>query len=288
MVGTMPKSPAADGAATKRGDAALTVAVAGMGAVGLKVARALDTGLPGLRLTAVSARDGEKARRNMADFRHAVPVRPLAELAELADLVVECAPASVFREIAEPVLKRGKILMVISVGALLSHFDLVDLAARNGGQIIAPTGALIGLDAVTAAAEGGIREIRMITRKPPAGLMGAPYLADHKIEIAHLKEPLRVFEGTAREAARGFPANVNVAAALGLAGVGPDKTRVEIWADPGLDRNTHEIEVDADSAAFRMRIANIPSEENPRTGRITALSIVAALRKLRSPLRVGT
>jgi aspartate dehydrogenase len=278
----------AESAARRDGEAALAVAVAGMGAVGLKVAAALDAGLPGLRLSAVSAHDAAKAARNMAGFARPVPVRPLGELADAADLVVECAPAAVFREIAEPVLKRGKTLMIISVGALLSHFDLVDLAARNGGQIIAPTGALIGLDAVTAAAEGNIREIRMITRKPPAGLLGAPYLERNGIDIVHLTKPLRVFEGTAREAARGFPANVNVAAALGLAGVGPDKTRVEIWADPGLDRNTHEIEVDSDSAAFRMRIANIPSDENPRTGRITALSVIAALRKLRSPLRVGT
>jgi aspartate dehydrogenase len=96
-----------------------------------------------------------------------------------------------------------------------------------------------------------------------------------------------IFEGTAREGARGFPANVNVAAALSLAGFGPDRTRLEIWADPDLDRNTHSIEVDADSARFSMSIANVPSE-NPKTGRITALSVIALLRKLNAPLRVGT
>ncbi len=128
----------------------------------------------------------------------------------------------------------------------------------------------------------------MVTRKPPRSLAGAPYLVEHGIEIEGLGEPLKVFEGTAREGARGFPANVNVAAALGLAGVGPDRTRLEIWADPALDRNTHTIQVDADSARFTMTIENVPSEENPGTGKITALSVIATLRGLVTPHRVGT
>jgi aspartate dehydrogenase len=97
-----------------------------------------------------------------------------------------------------------------------------------------------------------------------------------------------VFEGTAREGARGFPANVNVAAALSLAGVGPDATRLEIWADPGVSRNTHRIEVEADSARFTMTIENVPSAENPRTGEITALSVIALLEGLVAPSRVGS
>ncbi len=96
-----------------------------------------------------------------------------------------------------------------------------------------------------------------------------------------------MFEGSARDGARGFPANVNVAAALALAGIGPDRTRLEIWADPTVTRNTHTIEVEADSARFRMTIENIPSE-NPRTGRITALSVIACLDGLVAPLRIGT
>jgi aspartate dehydrogenase len=127
----------------------------------------------------------------------------------------------------------------------------------------------------------------MITRKPPRGLVGAPYLDANGISVEGLNEPKLVFSGTAREAAAGFPANVNVAAALALAGIGPDRTVAEIWADPSVDRNCHTVEVDSDSARFTVSIENIPSD-NPRTGRITALSVLAALRKLRSPLRVGT
>ena len=156
------------------------------------------------------------------------------------------------------------------------------------GRIELATGALLGLDAVRAAAEGTIEEVRMVTRKPPSSLSGAPYLMEHQIELDGLDTPMKVFEGSAREGAHGFPANVNVAAALGLAGIGPDHTRLEIWADPALDRNTHTIVVESDSARFNMSIENVPSEENPGTGKITALSVIAALRGLVAPLRVGT
>jgi aspartate dehydrogenase len=214
-------------------------------------------------------------------------VLPIEQLAEAADIVVECAPSKLVRSIVAPVVSRGKTAIMLSVGALVENEDLIGLAKDNGGQIIVPTGALIGLDAVTAAAVGAIHSVRLVTRKPIAGLVGAPHLVENKIDIEGITEPLRIFEGTARQAAKGFPANLNVAVALSLAGIGPDKTRVEIWADPTVTRNTHRIEVDADSARFSMVIENIPSE-NPRTGRITALSVIACLRKQRASLRIGT
>ena len=265
----------------------LSVGIAGLGAVGMAVARRLARGIPGLSLAAVSARDGARAAARLREHGIDVAVVTLAALAERADIVVEALPAQHFREIAEPVIEAGRILVPLSVGALLANPDLVDRAAATGARIIVPTGALIGLDAVRAAAEGEIETVRMITRKPPAGLAGAPYLVENGISLDRLNGPLKVFDGTAREGARGFPANVNVAAALALAGIGPDRTRLEIWADPTIERNTHTIEVEADSARFRMTIENVPSE-NPRTGRITALSAIACLRGLVAPLRVGT
>jgi aspartate dehydrogenase len=128
----------------------------------------------------------------------------------------------------------------------------------------------------------------MVTRKPPRGLAGAPFVVENDIELDGLSQPLKLFAGPAREAVRGFPANVNVAAALSLAGIGADRTMVEVWADPSLDRNFHTIEVDSDSAQFTMSIKNIPTDENPKTGRITALSVIAALRKQTAALRIGT
>jgi aspartate dehydrogenase len=265
----------------------LRVAVGGFGAIGRTLAQRLDRGVEGLTLAVVSARDTSRATAAMAGFARPVPVLPLARLWEAADIVVECAPAAVLRDIAEPALAHGRMVMVLSAGALLENFDLVDLARRNGGRILVPTGALLGLDAVVAAAEGKITRVQMITRKPPGGLAGAPYLERNGIGLEGLEAPKCVFSGTAREAAQGFPANVNVAAALALAGIGPERTTIEIWADPGVSRNIHRIEVEADAARFSMQIENVPSE-NPKTGRMTPLSAIAALKKLVSPLAIGT
>ncbi|HXP03408.1 MAG TPA: aspartate dehydrogenase [Stellaceae bacterium] len=268
---------------------ALRVAVGGFGAIGKVVAEALDDGIGGLSLTAVSARDTGRAEASMAGFATPVPVMPLGQLWEDADIVVECAPATCLRTIAEPALANGRTLVTLSCGALLDNFDLIELAREHGGRILVPTGALIGLDAVQAAAlGGGIRSVQMITRKPPAGLEGAPYLVEHGIDVSGLNTAKLVFVGNAREAARGFPANVNVAAALALAGIGPERTTIEIWADPAVSRNIHRIEVEADAARFSMQIENVPSLENPRTGRLTPLSVIALLRKLTSPLAIGT
>lgn len=201
--------------------------------------------------------------------------------------MVESAPVSLLPAIAEPFLRAGKSIAVLSAGSLLRNDHLIELARETGSQIAVPTGALIGLDAVSAAAEGTIHSVRMITRKPPNGLAGASYLVEHGIRVEDIAEPMRVFEGTPRDAAIGFPANLNVAVALSLAGIGPDRTALEIWAGASVDRNIHRIEVEADSASFVMSIENV-SSENPRTGRITALSVIAYLRKLGAPLRVGT
>jgi aspartate dehydrogenase len=263
------------------------VAIAGLGAIGRAVARRLAEGMPGLVLACAATGDQAKAQAWLDAEKINCPLVTFEEFPSRADLVVECAPAALLDRICRPMLEAGKTVMVLSAGALLPRPDLIALAKQHGGQIIVPTGALLGLDAVTAAAEGSIRSVRMTTRKPPNGLAGAPYLEANGISVVDLKEPKRVFSGTAREAAAGFPANVNVAAALSLAGIGPERTTTEIWADPGVSRNCHTIEVDADSARFTLTIENIPSE-NPKTGRITALSVLAALRKLHSPLRIGT
>lgn len=271
----------------KSGGTEIPVAIAGFGAIGRKVGQRLDEGIPGLRLAAVSARNVERAAGIVAKYRNPVLIAPVEKLTEFADIVIECAPAEIFTEIAEPVVRAGQTLVVISVGALIAHPEISELAKETGARILVPTGALLGLDAVQAAAEGKIESIRMISRKPPIGLMGAPFLIEHGIDLRGITKPLKLYEGSVREAVKGFPANLNVAAALSLAGIGPDRTIIEIWADPQLTRNTHTIVVVSDSAEFTMTIANIPSE-NPKTGKITALSVIAALRKFRSPVCIGT
>jgi aspartate dehydrogenase len=266
----------------------LEVGIGGLGAIGLPVARWLAGRPPGLTLAAVSARDQRRAAERLKAASIEVPVVPADALAERAQVVIECLPAAVFDSVAVPAISAGRTLLVLSVGALLERMALVEEARRTGARIIVPTGALLGLDAVRAAAQGTIHSVKLVTRKPPRGLVGAPYLEERSISLEGLTAPLRVFAGSAREGARGFPANVNVAAALALAGIGPDRTELEIWADPSVTRNTHRIEVEADSTRFTMTIEGVPSEENPRTGKLTPLSVIACLRGLVEPLRVGT
>lgn len=266
----------------------MRVAIAGLGAIGLKLARALDAGAEGLQLVAVAARDQAKAQANLAGFRRPPALLPIGALGEAADIVVEAAPAAVFEEVARSAIAAGRIFVPSSVGALLPRMHLVDEARRTGARIVVPTGALLGLDAVRAAAEGEVSSVTIETRKPPRGLAGAPYLEAHGIDVAAITAATRVFKGNAFDAAQGFPANVNVAAALALAGIGPERTMVEIWADPGVTRNTHTIRVEAEAARLTMTIENVPSEENPRTGRITPLSVLACLKGLVATLKVGT
>jgi aspartate dehydrogenase len=270
-------------------EADLRVGIAGLGAIGKVIAARLDAGgIPGCRLAAVSGRDPARTRQFVDGLARPVPSVALAELGQHADIVVECAPAAVLRQIVEPAVKLGRKVVVLSVGALLEHPDFFDKRTFGpGGQIMVPTGALLGLDAVSAAAEGNIESVRMVSRKPPVGFKGAPFVVRNNLDMDAVRAPLKLFEGTPREAAQGFPANLNVAVALSLAGIGPDRTSLEVWADPTVTRNTHSIEVVSDSALLHMTIENIPSE-NPKTGRITALSVIALLRKLGAAVRVGT
>lgn len=201
----------------------LRIGIAGFGAIGQAVAHALDAGIPGLTLAAVAVRDPQHPRE-FSWNADAPAFTTLAGLAAQCDVVVECAPAAVFRELAEPVVAAGKKLVVLSSGALLRHADLIEAAGATGAQIIVPSGAILGLDALTAAAEGTIHSVTMITRKPPRGLKGAPYLETHGIDVDGITEPTLIFRGSPREAAIGFPANLNVAVSVSLAGIGPDRT----------------------------------------------------------------
>jgi len=173
-------------------------------------------------------------------------------------------------------------------GGLLANWHLVEMAQITGARINVPSGAVLGLDAVRAAALGDIQRVTIVTRKPPAALAGAPHIEKQQIDLNSVDQPLKVFEGSARDGVTAFPANVNVAAALGLAGIGPDRTWLEVWADPAVNRNTHLITVESDSARFELKIENVPTDDNPRTGRIVALSTLAALKRLVDPLTVGT
>lgn len=264
-----------------------SVAIGGLGTIGLSVAKWLD-GADGFDLSAVAASSETSAAAKTEALTATPKIVAARELADHADIVIECAPAAFFADIAEPAIEAGRALMALSAGALLSRPDLIEAAEISGAQIIVPTGALIGLDAVRAMAVGEIESVTLVTRKPPKGLLGAPYLEAEGIDIAGLNEPLCVFKGNAFDAAAAFPANINVGAALALAGAGPQRTMIEIWADPTIERNRHRVEVISDSAVASMEIEGMPSADNPRTSASVANSVIAALKRMVDPLVVGT
>ena len=266
----------------------IKVGIGGIGAIGMPVARWLDAGVPGLSLAGVSAGNKERAADRVLDFASSPPVLDLPELVTSSDILVEALPPQHFGELADLTVTAGKKLIVLTLTSLLPRLDLVEKALGSGGQIIAATGALVGFDAVRAAAKGEIYSVTMKTRKPPGGLKKAAFVVEQGINLDDLTEPLCLYSGSVRDAAAKFPANVNVSVGLALAGIGPDKTQYEIWADPAMTRNTHEISVDADSTRFDMTIAGVPTEENPATGKLTPLSVMATLERFVAPLTVGT
>lgn len=266
----------------------MKIGIAGFGTIGRVVARHIEASALPLELAAVSAGDPVRAATAMAQLRSPVPIVDTTELVAVSDVIVDSAPTAAFRDIATATLGAGKTLVTVSGAALMQWPEAIEIARAHGGRIILATGALLGLDAVRAAAVGTIHSVTMVTRKPVKSLVKAEHVVRNRIDLSELTEPLKIFAGSALEGAMAFPANVNVAAALGMAGIGPALTRLEIWADPALERNTHRIIADSDSARFELIIENIPTDENPGTGRITAQSIVAALNDLVSPIRIGT
>ena len=142
----------------------LRVGIAGLGAVGLEVAKRLIDGIDGLTLTAVSVRDADKARRNLPQIGDLIALRNLYALADDCDLVIEALPPSLFRDVAISAIDKGRIFMPLSVAQVLQNGDLIERAKQSGARILVPTGALIGLDAVRAAAEGNIHSVKMVTR----------------------------------------------------------------------------------------------------------------------------
>lgn len=264
------------------------VGIAGLGTIGSRVAQELDNGLAGLELVAVTTPAGEKVRARLADYAAPIQLVSAPELAVLSDIIVDSAPSCAFREILVPALKEGCTVVSVNGAAILNNPDIVELASEYASRIILASGGTAALDAVRAAAEGTIHSVKMEMRKPPRTLATDPYILENDIDLDALHEPLRVFAGSVREASRQFPTKVNIAAAFALAGIGADRTQLEVWADPLVVSNSHCVTVDSDSARFNLSLENYPSEGRSATGKLSALSVITALRGIvDTPLKVG-
>lgn len=207
------------------------------------------------------------------------------------DIVVEAASQDAVRAFAKQVLQAGKDLMVMSVGALADpalRADLSQTAAAAGARLYVPTGAIAGIDAIRAARHL-LDSVTLTTIKSPKALAGAPFFETSKVRPEDIKERTTVYEGPAAEAVKLFPANVNVAAVLSLAGMGFERTRVRIVADPASAVNQHEVAASGSFGQFHFTVRNVPSPGNPKTSYLAVLSAVECLRGIcEGGMRIGS
>jgi len=260
----------------------LRVGLVGCGAIGSILAEAIDSGKAGdtklIGIFDISEKNAftlQRKLRNKCAVAHSLEELLSAD----ADVIVEAASQKAVREYGEKILRSGRDMIVLSVGALLDKellSRMLEAAERGGARIRVPTGAVLAVDALKAASIGGIESVELITIKPP-----------HALGVKAARRSV-VFEGAAKEAVKRFPQNINVAATLSLAGIGEKKTKVRIIADPKLKRNIHELRVKAASGSFQARIENVPSPDNPKTSYIAALSAMRLLKDMSERLRIGT
>ncbi len=252
------------------------IGIAGVGAIGSAVAQALHNGIDGFTLECISDhKPSNKFNIDNVDFN---------ELVERSDLVVECLPAGVVPELAEKAFKQNKDVIFISSAALLIYPQILVDLEQSEARAYLPSGALCGIDGVIAIKEMGIKSAKIASTKPPSGFNGAPYIIDNNIKLNQINQKTLLFEGNALDAAKGFPANINVAATLSLAGIGANKTRVEIWANPDAKGNSHEITVKSEYSTLCAKIDNMPDPVNPKSSIIAAQSIVSTLRNMSNAL----
>ncbi len=214
-----------------------------------------------------------------------------ALLATKPDVVVEAAAHDAVREYGEPLLKKGIALIVLSCGALCDDAlrrKLERAAAKSGALLSVPSGGIGGLDALKAACIAGVKEVTISVTKPPAAWKGIAYVEKLGVDLDGLREPRVLFEGTARAGVPLFPANVNIAAVLSMAGIGFDRTRLKVVADPALRHNTHYIDVKGRTGNINIKLENVPAPDNPKTAWLACYSALAALKAVKSPVRYGT
>lgn len=259
----------------------------GHGAIGAYVAAALRD-RPDIALRWALCRPGREAAAAEVYGPGVAIATSVPEIAERPDLAVDCAGHGGLRGHGAALLERGVDLLTVSNGALADDAlaDEMEAAARAGGaQLRLLSGAIGGLDSLTAARAGGLTRVTYVGRKPPAGWAGTA--AEQVLDLGRLTEPAEHFRGTAREAALRYPQNANVAATVALAGLGLDRTQACLIADPTITRNRHEIEAEGAFGRFRFEIDGLALPGNPKSSALTAMAVVAAITALAAPIRVG-
>jgi aspartate dehydrogenase len=272
----------------------IKVAVIGTGAIAGYLTEAIRCGKAGAaRIVALADTVQMRARlEDAASRNHCAWSTDVLELPAYGpDIVIEAAAPQAVRLYAIPLLDRGVDLLVMSAGALVDSTFLSEVEAallRNNRRLYVPSGAVGGLDILRAASLDGIDEVRLTTSKPALGVSGAPWFTEHPVDLDGITEHTVVFRGSVFDAVRGFPQNINVAAVLSLAALGARSVSVEVAVDPTSTRNVHEVYARGSFGEMTLRVANVPSADNPKTSHLACLSPLALLRRLSAQMVVGS
>jgi aspartate dehydrogenase len=269
----------------------LKIGIVGCGAIGSSLAKTIVTDFSNsARLISLYDIDKERVHK-LSDKLHnrKLAAGSLRDLIRKVDLVVEATKADKALNIAKCTLSLSKDIMIMSVGGVIGHYkELAVLAQKNNVRVFMPSGAICGLDGLKAAACGKINKVTLTTKKNPRSLLGAPYIIKKRIALDKIKKDTVIFEGNAILATKAFPQNINVAATLSIAGIGPKDTVVRIIASPHTKRNIHEIEIESASGRIFTRTENVLHPDNPKTSYLAVLSAVATLKQILASLEVGT
>jgi aspartate dehydrogenase len=268
----------------------LRIGIVGCGAIGSRIAKSLKKELrKECRLTAVFDIDSDKAKKLAQVFhRPKIAKKTLDELIQNSDLIVEAINAKSTKDVLLKAIKARKHILAMSVGKLLTHQNILALAKRNKCDVLIPSGAIAGIDAIKSASLRHISSVTLTTRKPPAGLANNPYLKQKRLNLNKIKKETVVFDGSVKEAITHFPQNINVAATLALAAHVTSKLRIRILSSPKFKKNSHEIHVKGDFGELTSRTDNVVCPDNPKTSYLAVLSGIQTLKQYCQNIKIGT
>ncbi len=267
----------------------MRITIVGCGSIGTRLAEAADE-MPEVKRIYLTDIERPLAEKLAARLKKAIVVEDVEEDLYHCDLVIEAASQDAAKDIAPRVVSRGVDIMIMSVGAFVDdefRESVKEKANQAEAKVYVPSGAICGTDGLRSASVGRLDEVELITTKGPKSLEGVPYIVEHGIDVDKVKEPTVVFTGTARDAVRLFPRNVNVAATVSLLGLGFDKTRVKIVLDPASKSNSHELRIKGEFGEMTCHTYNVPSPDNPSTSYLASLSAISAMDRAVSNTWIG-
>jgi aspartate dehydrogenase len=269
----------------------LRIGIVGCGAIGSSLAKAVvDNFSAKAQLTCLYDIEIEKAYNLAGKLNNQkLAALNLDDLINKVDLVIEATKADFSFDIAKKAVSAARDIMIMSVGGIIEGYkELEMLAAKTGASVFIPSGAVCGIDGLKAACCGKINKVTLTTKKPPKAFIGLPYVLKRKMRLDNITQDVVLFEGDALSAIRTFPQNVNVAATISMAGIGPQNTIVRVVACPSITKNMHEIEIESDAGVITVRTENVIHPDNPKTSYLAVLSAIATLKHILEPIKIGT